>query len=101
MSEPPNPELRDWLLSAAAEIAEEQHQPVQKSDDDFMQQKISWDLFEQLFRSPLAAYINQAVIPWSPRPRIPFVPGETVQEALKRFLDAKRAAPHAEESPAG
>ena len=90
-------EEREWLLGAMSESGGDTRPP--KTDDaNFLSQKITWDLFEKLFRSPIAAFINHEVQPWSPRPRIPFQPGETVQEALNRFLEAKKATSQPQET---
>ena len=84
-----NPEEREWLLSNMSEEAEDSH-PT--DDTEFLQQKITWDLFEKLFRSPVASYLNHQIEPFSPYPKIPFKPGESVGEALARFLAAKKAS---------
>jgi hypothetical protein len=86
-----NAEQREWLLSAIPEAAPEGSRQ-DPSPDDFLRQKITWDLFEKLFRSPIASYINRQMEPTGPYPRIPFQPGETVEESLNRFLAAKHAA---------
>lgn len=96
MSEKLNAQQKEWLLGAMAEAGGEA--PPEHSADDFIGKKITWDLFEKLFRSPIAGYINREIEPRSPYPKIPFDPSETVQQALQRFLDAKKSASSGEAS---